>query len=195
MPQKMFISTKKTLPTYTRLRGVSWYAMKLVDARAEGWGHHCMTAMVFSAFCLEAFLNHLGKRQIPFWEPLKKKLNPHEKLKVLSTTLGFRPDFGRRPYQTFKTIFKLRDLLVHAETETLTHEGSFVLSPGEMPPEPLTKWEELLTVEGARRFVDDTKSIIEDLCDHAGIDKSEAFAAEVVTWSGTHQSNYAEPSS
>lgn len=189
------VTSRKTLPTYSRLRGVSWFALRLAEKGETGWMHHCMTAMLFSAFCIEAFLNHLGDQQLPFWEPLKKKLSPYEKLQVLSTIFGFTPDFGVRPYQTFKSIFKLRDLLVHGKTETLTLEGEFILSPGEMPPEPLSEWEQLISLEGARRFVEDTKLIVQDLYSHAGIDKNFAFSDEISDWTAETKYDDDKPSS
>jgi hypothetical protein len=100
-----------------------------------------------------------------------------------------------RPYQTFKSIFKLRDLLVHAKTETITLEGEFILSPGDTPPEPMSEWEQLISLEGARRFVEDTKLIVEDLCGHAGIDKSIAFEVETIDWFAEHKYDDAKPSS
>ncbi|MCJ7435880.1 MAG: hypothetical protein MUO77_20565, partial [Anaerolineales bacterium] len=119
------INSKRTLPTYTRLRGVSWYAHQLAQRPEEANEQlsNCMTFMLFSAFCIEAYLNHIGQETISFWDILKKSLSPYETLDVLADVLVFTPEFGCRPYQTFRSIFKLRNLLVHAKTETIMDEG------------------------------------------------------------------------
>jgi hypothetical protein len=80
--------------------------------------------MVFAAFTLEAYLNHVGSIRIKFWPPLKRKLGPRPKLEVISADLSFTPDMGTRPCQTFKSIFKLNSrertyswiLLIHLDT-------------------------------------------------------------------------------
>ena len=113
-------------------------------------------------------------------ETLKRKLSPRDKLDILAIVLAFQPDFGRRPFQTFQSIFKLRDLIVHAKTETLTLEGEFILDEEERPPKPLTVWEQLISVEGARRFLDDTKEIVDQVGKAAGLDPENVFARDMV---------------
>jgi hypothetical protein len=139
-----------------------------------------MTSMLFCAFTLEAFLNHVGEKSLPYWEPLKKKLSPLEKLDVLSSTLSLKLDFGKRPFQTFGKVFKFRNLLVHAKTETLITEGDFILTDTESFSKPLTEWEELLSIEHARRFLDDTEQMVAQIAVAAGIDLNEVFAPEEV---------------
>ena len=195
MVRKIKINSKRTLPTYTRLRGVSWYAHQLAQHEEVGRMHHCMTSMLFSAFCLEAYLNHLGEAKIPFWEPLKRRLSPHEKLEVLAVVLSFKPDFGVRPYQTFKSIFKLRDLLVHARTETITLEGEFILAPGDTHPQPLSKWELLISLENATRFLDDTKAIVYDLSERANLPGDMVFATDMVETTTVYLCDDSYPSS
>ncbi len=180
MEKRVRVRSTRTLPTYTRLRGVSWHAFQLAQTLQKGSFYHLMTSMLFSAFTIEAYLNHLGETQIPYWEPLKRKLSPRDKLDVLAAALGFQPDFGKRPFQTFHSIFKLRDLLVHAKSETLTMEGEFILAEGESPPKPLTEWEELISIDGARRFLDDTKEIVTQVSGAAGLDPEKVFASEVL---------------
>jgi hypothetical protein len=41
--------------------------------------------------------------------------------------LSFQPDFEKRPFQTFRSIFKFRNWLVHAKIEKLILEGDFLL--------------------------------------------------------------------
>ena len=180
MAQESETSSKRTRPTYAILRGVSWNAHQLAQRPEEANGQlsYCMTSMLFCAFCLEAFLNHLGQEKVLDWDPLKEKLKPEEKLNVLAKFLGFKPNLGIRPYQTFKSIFTLRNLLVHAKTVTL--EDGFIQVYGDHQPSFLADWESKISLKEATRFLDDTKSIIFDLSEHAGVPRDEVFAVEIV---------------
>ena len=180
MTRRVRIQGKRTVSTYTTLRAVSWYANRLATTDSRARANHLLTSMAFDAFALEAYLNHLGAIRIPFWESLKRKLSPHEKLDVLSTDLGFKPDFGRRPWQSFREIFKLRALLAHAETETLPFEGEVEEGSKESIPLPLASWEEFMTVGTGQKFLDDTKAMIKDLAKRAGISADEVFAKDSI---------------
>jgi hypothetical protein len=181
MTKHVKLRVERTLPTYTRLRSVSWYTFDLAESSVKGNLHHLMTSMLFCAFTIEAFLNHLLEITFPlFWEPLKRGLRIREKLDVLTAHFSFEPDFKQRPFQTLAKIFWFRNLLVHAKTETLITEGEFILEDGASFPEPLAKWEELLTIDHARRFLDDTKKIVTQIAVAAGINPDEVFAPEEV---------------
>jgi hypothetical protein len=117
--------------------------------------------------------------KISFWAPLKKKLNSSEKLQVLANELGFDPDLGTRPWQTFGDIFRLRPLLVHAQTETLEFERE-IPQDEEAVELPLAKWESYISIEQCKRFLDDTKSMIKELARQAGIPSDEVFAKDSV---------------
>ena len=91
MSDKISIKGKRTVPTYTTLRAVSWYAFHLAKSDKQGAVNHMLTSTAFAAFTLEAYLNHLGAIRIAFWPSLKRKLSPQEKMHVLSTELGFKP--------------------------------------------------------------------------------------------------------
>lgn len=170
MPRKVEIRQDRTVRTYARLRAVSWYSLKLAKDTEYGRFLHLMTSMVFSAFCLEAFLNHVGQEKISYWKLLKRKLGPAEKLEVISLALNVVPDDSKRPFQTFKEIFKFRDLLVHAETYRLDVTGEYFLEDDESPPEPLAPWEENISIINAERFLDDSKGIIYKISEAAGYD-------------------------
>lgn len=139
-----------------------------------------MTSMAFCAFTLEAYLNHLGSIRFDFWAPLKRKLSPKEKLEVVSENLKFYTDKGSPPWETFRLIFKLRPLLVHAETESLTFEGEFEVEDDLVFPIPLTEWEEFMALEKGQQFLDDTKLMIMELAEKAGLMPDEVFAKDSI---------------
>lgn len=125
-----------------------------------------LTAIVMTAFCLEAYLNFLGERVLPFWSKIDR-IRVRNKLGVICSHLDFRPDFGIRPYQSLDDLWKFRNELAHARTETLS-----VVRDG-LPPKRLsfseTRWESQRTLVTAERLLDDTKEVIRDLHTRSGL--------------------------
>ena len=78
-----------------------------------------LNTILHCALALEAYLNHVGAGAMPCWTPLKKKLSPNEKVEVLAAHLGIPVDWGKMPYQSLAKAFAFRNLIVHAETETV----------------------------------------------------------------------------
>lgn len=122
-------------------------------------------SMLLCAFSLEAFMNHLIRIYYPGdWENFERKSSPDEKLDKLSELLRFNLDKGRRPFQTFKSIFDFRNDIVHAKTVKLEETSTFpidkFLKADELPPIPLTNWEQTLTAKDAKKFFEDSKKII-----------------------------------
>lgn len=164
---------KRRLSTYSRLRGVSWIALKQAEKSSKDRFYHCLSVMLFSAFSLEAYLNHLGARELDCWDTLKRKLSPQEKLQLLAAAMDFEVDYSCRPFQTFKQIFWFRNTLVHAETELVTME---LLKEGESVP--LTRWEKLVTLEVAQQFHSDAKAIMTQLHLHSRLAEEPLFDTE-----------------
>ena len=141
-----------------------WGSVKFLNIAEEqqkgGLAYYSSMAVnVFSAFCLEAYLNDIGPHYFKTWGNSREEngegwKTPKEKVKLLSEKLGFPVDFGRRPFQTFIEIFDYRKLAAHAET--IYFDGEFT---GESPDleSDLTKKATPIT---ARRFHDDTGEII-----------------------------------
>ena len=163
MKRKVKVSTERSVNTYSYLRIACQHALELANKSEEGRLYNCMTAMLFSAFCIEAYLNHLGNQKVDYWHVLKKKLSPEEKLNIISKIIGCEVDYGKRPFQSFTEIFRFRNMLVHAESEYLTVEEEQSLSPDEFPKLPQGKWESEVNLAKAKRFVEDTETLLTKL--------------------------------
>jgi len=160
MRQKFNVHSSKTVYTYVYLNIVAEEALKRAKANEEGRFYSCMTAELFSAFCLEAYLNHLGSQKIPYWESVEKKLGPREKLEIICYEISLKPDFGFRPFQTFRVLFQVRNSLVHGKTEYLEQSDKQLLEAGEQPRLPDIKWKSLVNLSTANKFIKDTKEMI-----------------------------------
>jgi hypothetical protein len=72
--------------------------------------------VVFLAFSIEAYLNALGDRHLPFWSELER-LPWRSKIEILYKTAKAIPDWGMQPLQFVAEIFSIRDKLAHGKPE------------------------------------------------------------------------------
>ena len=72
-----------------------------------------MASIIFSAFALEAYLNHLGKKIYTKkeWE-IFERIKPLDKLDLISEKFNIDLNKGSRPFQTIKAVFKFRKTLI-----------------------------------------------------------------------------------
>ena len=103
-----------------------------------GWqlSHHAVTAVIFSAISLEAYINDYGIRRFS-----KSFFKEHlDKLKIVSKwvviprmTVGKTLDTSARPFQRLKVLFSLRDKIVHFKSRQIgsdsLKEDDFVVFP------------------------------------------------------------------
>ncbi len=74
--------------------------------------------VVFTAFTIEAYLNSLGARVVPFWDEIER--SPwRSKIEILHTVANKQPDWGRDPLQFALEVFRLRDKLAHGKAESV----------------------------------------------------------------------------
>ncbi len=114
----------------------------------------CTTSLLYSAFSLEAYLNYSGDRLFECWSEIEKGLSPVTKIKLICEQLNLELDFSRRPLQTVKRVFDLRNLVVHPKAELA--EGDF--ASVDNLPQPV--WEQLSTIELAQRAIEDFGKLI-----------------------------------
>ena len=116
---------------------------------------------VFHAFTFEAYLNHVGSQEIEFWDEIDR-ISYSNKLSVLSKRLKFTCDLSRRPFQTMRDLFKLRDGLAHGKTTEINHEFETSEDPSDDSAWCVLPWEKL-TVGDLERFSEDLKAAIETI--------------------------------
>ena len=171
--RKVQVSASRTINTFSYLSSVSSDCLERAEIDENGRNLMLAASMVFSAFRLEAFLNHIGSMKIPFWTTIERKLTPIDKLEVISAYLTVKINFGKTPFQTTKRMFRFRDALAHGKTQELNEETIQYLEDDEKPSIPFTDWEKEISIDTAKTFKKDVKDIIELLCKNAKIDLSE----------------------
>jgi hypothetical protein len=117
-----------------------------------------MASIIYLAFSLEAYLNYLGSIYFSDWEEIEKILRPDEKLDKVAEHFNHTIDRSRRPFQSFREIFKFRNNLAHARVKNLREvkisTDSLYIS---------TEIESIIASEKPQQFYDDTVEMIKKL--------------------------------
>ena len=92
--------TERTSFTYAVLHNASWSCLKQAQDSKEGQFYNCIAAMVFCAFVMEAYLNHLAPHYIPEWWKREKRWGREGRLSRVCKVIHFEPDRSSRPFKT-----------------------------------------------------------------------------------------------
>lgn len=151
--------------TYTFLQSAAHESITRLGSKESNPENACLVAMLLAALTMEAFLNHIGPSLAACWDYIERFMSPREKLRLVLDACDYRPDRGRRPYQTFSEMFEFRTLIVHGRTVRSKEivYGKEEIKLGGFPEAPRSKLTELITVGKAKQFVEDMEFMITDL--------------------------------
>lgn len=154
-------------------------AAQLVEQHNEGRGRnsHYASAVIFSAFAVEAVVNHIGLDQIENWAQDERKKGGWEKKLIEVAALGGKtPDFNTAPFKTVKEAFGVRDRMAHGKT--WIGEQCY-LDIGDSRPDQssLPDWlETCLSEARAAQVVDDARQVVQDLLMWAGYHEYDLYS-------------------
>ncbi|MCL6752415.1 hypothetical protein KBT16_16165 [Nostoc sp. CCCryo 231-06] len=181
---KEYVGGQRNVNTFMYLKKASHILLNQAKTNEEGSFYNYMTSMLTSAFYLEAYLNHSGFKfycvkniteNESYWKDFER-LNPEEKLKKWSEIICLKIDHGRRPFQTFKEIFKFRNKLVHGKTEIINvnqiQKASEEYTYTQLPK---LNWEKMVNMQTAERFLNDAIKMVEILNKEAGFSSTELY--------------------
>lgn len=114
------------------------------------------SSLVFAAFGIEAFLNHVGEQLFASWrEYLKRYLSPEAKLHLIAEEIDLKVDFASPPFQTINTLFRFRNAMAHSVTEDLTDDNAKHYLELGNESWPAVEWEKLRTSKTAEKILND----------------------------------------
>lgn len=131
----------------------------------EGSYYQFMASLVFTAFTLEAYFNHIGSQLFICWSDIER-LGPTEKLNVIAERLGVRIEYGKRPWQVMKHLFGFRNDIAHGKSQLIkrskvvSHRNFSDIRLGE---QLRTEWEIYCTKRNAQKAREDVEKIINEL--------------------------------
>lgn len=77
-----------------------------------------LSSVLFVAFSLEAFLNHVGEEIFTAWEEMEK-LPPKSKIAVICEKLAIKLNYGILPWQIIPEIIGIRNKIAHGKNSLL----------------------------------------------------------------------------
>lgn len=183
MSEKYEYRGSREIKTYVYLRKNSEVCLEAGLSEEAGSTYQFMTSIMFSAFTLEAYLNHLGEKVIEYWSEIDQ-IRTINKLKVLYSELDINFDNSCRPIQTVGYIFKFRNFMAHARTENIS-ETVLVNNPDPKPGEEFIEadWEKFCNGKEAERALNDVEEIIKLLHKAAGLGESPFVSFGGGSWS------------
>ncbi|MDG1074033.1 MAG: hypothetical protein P8O76_03615 [Methylophilaceae bacterium] len=163
-------SGTREIKTFVDLNHGAKVLIQKTEQEPEGSYFTSMSALLLTAFTFEAYLNHLGKEKIKFWDEVES-IRVKDKHMALCKELDLEPDYSKRPYQTLKMLFKFRNAIAHGKSQIVkvTKEVSSSDDPYEHTPK--ADWEEYNTLANAKCANQDIEEIITILHKKAGMGK------------------------
>ena len=160
--------------------GVSIH-LKHAEAQEAGSFYYRLSAMLLSAFSVEAHLNHIGPLLFEHWDDqVKRGTSVESKFKLIASYLQLPLDDYRRLNQALRQLTSFRNKVAHAETEKGSFEAS-VATSGHVAT-PGAKWEQVCTLGTAKHFAELAKDFMMTINRHAGRHEYELYIAG----EGTH---------
>ena len=156
---KYTVSHDGRTKTYVAIRHTANYLLSLAKASREGSLLNLQAASVFYAFAFEAYLNHVGAEELPFWAEIDR-ISYFKKLNVISKHLGLEADQGKPPFQIIRELFELRNMLAHGRTLDIDVTYETDCEPDDMDSWLIHDWEKL-TAEKVDLFATDVTAAIE----------------------------------
>lgn len=167
---------ERMLVTYSEHWHTSRTFFELGQKNREGSYHQFLGSIVFTAFTLEAFLNHVGETLFKSWPELEK-LKPKGKINVIAERLELEVDYGTLPWQVVPEIFGVRNKVAHGKNELLEDErllsvDSYDEVMGQILRAP---WQKYATEQNARQVRERVESICRTIWTRASLPEHELF--------------------
>lgn len=182
MKNKIVVKAETISYAYVTLHNAAYYALQAAKESVDGRFFNCLSAMVFAAFSLEAYLNHIGTSEFPDWIKLERNKSPKQKLEMLTAKRVYSPDFSRAPFEAFDRIFKFRKQIAHGKTERVKVEEVQEGELGDKPKLPHASWQIETNLENAVSFVADSEAMIRTLHPIFGYQTDAFFTAWQSSW-------------
>jgi hypothetical protein len=187
MSTKVSIKKERVVRADGELWHTSWCLLKSGQENEVGSTHQFRASLVFTAFALEAYLNHIGAILFKSWETIERKLTPNEKLTLICEHLKIDMDWSARPWQTVKALMRYRNSLAHGRGDKLTEqwEDSIEHYAAKLHEQILTEWERYASADTAIQARSDVEDIVHRLHKQSGVKHDFPFSFGMQSGSAT----------
>jgi len=166
---KIVVTKEREVNTYTEMWHTSYCLLQKGLEQRKGSFHQYMASLVFTAFALEAYLNHIGSKIFSCWKDLER-LSPKEKLNVIAERLKVKIDYGKRPWQVMKNLFEFRNDIAHGKSMKIKTNEILKVDNYEDNVRKFiqTRWEKYCSRKNAEGAREDVNNIVVALHKAAG---------------------------
>lgn len=161
----MIVGTEETTTnTYVSLHSNASIALDEAIEIKDGQFFKTMTSIIFSAFTVEAYVNHILKDKLENWKEIEK-YSAIEKVEKLYNILEINLDKSKRPIQSIQRMFDFRNMLAHGKTTTETKKFKIKKNIQDISQKDLlghakSEWEKLNTLNNSKIFFEDMEKVI-----------------------------------
>lgn len=156
--------------TYNWMMKSARIALDAARATIEGQFFNSMNVLVYSAFTMEAFFNHLGAHLDEGWESKERKISKYKKFRNFNTLLGLNRDLKTEPYCVVFDVFDFRDSLAHGRTEEIEKQETVDLTEDEKRSYMIgSKWMDSCTLDNAEKVFSSIEAVITEFYKAAGL--------------------------
>jgi len=157
-------SETTTTNTYASLHTNASIALDEAIQVEDGQFFKTMTSIIFSAFTIEAYVNHILKDKSENWVKVEK-YSALKKVEELYSILEIKLDKSKRPIQSIKNMFDFRNMLAHGKTTTKiktfkVKKNITDISSKDLLGHAESEWEDLNTLKNAKIFFEDMEKVI-----------------------------------
>ena len=166
---KSIIKGRKKTNTFAYMFIGAKHFLEGAQEDENGQLYNIISCLIFSAFTLEAYFNHLGSLRNKEWDKIERKFPKAKKYTMFAEALSVKVDFNRRPYSSIMELFQFRDTMAHGKST-----ADDVCKEMELPIKPPFKfdigpdWKQYATLGNAKKCIEDVALIIKELHQKAG---------------------------
>lgn len=158
------------ITTYNWMMKSARIALDAARATEDGQFFNAMNVLVYSAFAMEAFFNHLGTHLDKNWESKERKISKYQKLRDFNSCLGLNRDLKKEPYSVVFDVFDFRDSLAHGRTEEIEKQETVELTEDERRSYMIgSKWMDSCTLDNAEKAFLSIEAVITEFYKAAGL--------------------------
>lgn len=179
MIKRVEVTSEREVRSYAEFWHTSFCLLEMTKKSDEGAYHLFMGSLIFTAFSIEAYLNHIGLRVFKCWDDLER-LSPKEKLSVISEKIELEVNYGSRPWQVLTELFQFRNDIAHGKSTKIEitkieslekHNANY----DQWKFRAETRWEKYCTKQNAYRAREDVIEIVKAIHEASKIKGEHPF--------------------
>ena len=175
MQRKVKVDSQRNVITYAEFWHTSSYLLEMAKKVDEGQYHLIMSSLVFKAFTIEAYFNHVGRKIFDDWKDVERNLSPKNKLDKISKKFEIKIDYGCRPWQLIDEIFTFRNDIAHGKSLDIVQSETVAQDKYDKGYDLKTEWEKYCTMKNLERADKEISNIVHMIHDAANLTEEYPF--------------------